>query len=131
MAQLLKENSIVCMGNPLLDISASVKPDLLTKHQLKANDAILTEGEEIFNDLLSEYKESVEYIAGGATQNSTRVAQWILGKPNVTAYMGCVGDDKEFIGVTEWAPQEGIRILQKRGQKKFVPPKAGEIRPLP
>ena len=76
---ILRENSIVCMGNPLLDISASVKADLLTKHQLKANDAILTESEEIFRDLIGEYKESVEYIAGGATQNSIRVAQWILG----------------------------------------------------
>ena len=35
----------------------------------------------------------VDYIAGGATQNSIRVAQWILGKPNVTSYMGCVGAD--------------------------------------
>ena len=58
------------MGNPLLDISASVKTDLLTKHNLKANDAILTEEESIFQDLLEEYK--VDYIAGGATQNSIR-----------------------------------------------------------
>ena len=64
------------MGNPLLDISATVKPELLAKHNLKSNDAILTEDEAIFNDL-GEYK--VDYIAGGATQNSIRVAQWILG----------------------------------------------------
>ena len=110
MTELLKENSIVCMGNPLLDISAAVKPDLLSKHQLKANDAILTEGEEIFNDLLSEYKENVEYIAGGATQNSTRVAQWILGKPNVTAYMGCVGDDDNRRILEEKAKAAGVNV---------------------
>ena len=64
------------MGNPLLDISATVKTELLAKHNLKSNDAILTEDEAIFKDL-AEYK--VDYIAGGATQNSIRVAQWILG----------------------------------------------------
>lgn len=39
---------------------------------------------------------TVEYIAGGATQNSVRVAQWMLaaeGAPGSTTYMGCVGDD--------------------------------------
>ena len=70
MAELLSENVLLGMGNPLLDISASVKTDLLTKHNLKANDAILTEEESIFQDLLEEYK--VDYIAGGATQNSLR-----------------------------------------------------------
>ena len=70
MAELLSENVLLGMGNPLLDISASVKTDLLTKHNLKANDAILTEEESIFQDLLEEYK--VDYIAGGATQNSIR-----------------------------------------------------------
>ena len=70
MAELLSENVLLGMGNPLLDISASVKSDLLTKHNLKANDAILTEEESIFQDLLEEYK--VDYIAGGATQNSIR-----------------------------------------------------------
>lgn len=38
----------------------------------------------------------VEYIAGGATQNSIRVAQWMLasGAPKACSYMGCVGKDK-------------------------------------
>jgi len=36
----------------------------------------------------------VEYIAGGATQNSVRVAQWMLApETGSTAYMGCVGED--------------------------------------
>jgi adenosine kinase len=44
------------MGNPLLDISATVSPDLLSKYELKANDAILTEDEAIFKDLTEGYK---------------------------------------------------------------------------
>ena len=70
MAELISENVLLGMGNPLLDISASVKPDLLTKHKLKANDAILTEEEDVFKDLQEGYQ--VDYIAGGATQNSIR-----------------------------------------------------------
>lgn len=36
-------------------------------------------------------KYDVEYIAGGATQNSIRVAQWFLGLPHATSYTGCIG----------------------------------------
>ena len=63
------------MGNPLLDISVSVDHTLLNKYNLKPNDAILAEEKH-----MPLYKEisnnpSVEYIAGGSTQNSLRVAQ--------------------------------------------------------
>ena len=34
-----------------------------------------------------------EYIAGGATQNSIRVAQWMLEDEKCTTYVGCVGND--------------------------------------
>ena len=108
MAELLSENVLLGMGNPLLDISASVQADLLTKHNLKANDAILTEDEQIFKDLSEGYK--VDYIAGGATQNSIRVAQWILGKTNVTAYMGCVGADESSKILEEKAKQAGVNV---------------------
>ena len=56
MAELLPENVFLGMGNPLLDISATVETDLLTKHNLKSNDAILTEDEQIFKDLCDGYK---------------------------------------------------------------------------
>lgn len=36
----------------------------------------------------------VQYIAGGATQNSIRAAQWMLQRPGATHYIGCVGNDK-------------------------------------
>ncbi|KAJ8570829.1 hypothetical protein K7X08_037801 [Anisodus acutangulus] len=39
-------------------------------------------------------KYSVEFIAGGATQNSIRVAQWMLQIPGATSYMGSIGKDK-------------------------------------
>lgn len=30
---------------------------------------------------------------GGSVQNSLRVCQWILKKPNATVFFGCVGKD--------------------------------------
>jgi len=116
MAELLSDNQLLGMGNPLLDISATVKTDLLTKHNLKANDAILTEDEQIFQDLQSgDYK--VDYIAGGATQNSIRVAQWVLGKPNVTSYMGCVGDDDSSKILEEKAKEAGVNVRYQKSDK--------------
>ena len=82
------------MGNPLLDISVVVKDDaLLNKYDLKLNDAVLAEEKhaELYAEMVSDHE--VEYIAGGATQNSIRVAQWMLQKEGATAYMGCVGKD--------------------------------------
>ena len=79
--------------NPLLDISAVVKPELLEKYGLKANDAILAadEHKNLFKELMSDYP--VQYIAGGAAQNTCRGAQWLL-PPNSTVYVGSVGKDE-------------------------------------
>jgi len=115
MAELMSEHVLLGMGNPLLDISATVKTDLLTKHNLKANDAILTEEEQIFQDLLEEYK--VDYIAGGATQNSIRVAQWVLGKKNLTSYMGCVGSDSSSKILEEKARDAGVNVRYQVSEK--------------
>jgi len=41
--QLHSIGTLFCIGNPLLDISATVEPAFLEKFELKANDAILAE----------------------------------------------------------------------------------------
>ncbi|KAH9735122.1 hypothetical protein WN944_003671 [Citrus x changshan-huyou] len=46
----------------------------------------------LYDEMASKY--NVEYIAGGATQNSIRVAQWMLQIPGATSYIGCIGKDK-------------------------------------
>jgi len=108
---MASESIILGMGNPLLDISAVVKPEFLGKYNggLKANDAILYDKEDIFEDLAKDYE--VEYIAGGATQNSCRVAQWILEKPESVAYFGCVGKDQTFETLKKVASQAGVKVL--------------------
>jgi len=84
------------MGNPLLDISAEVGQDMLDKYEVQLDSAILAEDKHqpIYKDLVDNYNP--KYIAGGATQNSIRVAQWMLssaGMNDATAFMGCVGKD--------------------------------------
>ena len=54
---------ILGMGNPLLDISATVDEALLKKYSLKANDAILYEKEDLYDELLAKHKvETVQTI---------------------------------------------------------------------
>ncbi|KAM7408825.1 hypothetical protein PAMA_002511 [Pampus argenteus] len=88
-------NSLFGMGNPLLDISAVVDKDFLDKYTLKPNDQILAEDKHkaLFDELVKKF--TVEYHAGGATQNSIKIAQWMIQEPhNVGTYMGCIGKDK-------------------------------------
>lgn len=82
------------MGNPLLDISADVDQDILDKYDLKLDNAILAEEKHqpLYEEMIQKYK--VQYIAGGATQNSMRIAQWMMkDQKDQVAFMGCVGED--------------------------------------
>ncbi|KAF1375796.1 hypothetical protein PFLUV_G00223900 [Perca fluviatilis] len=91
----LSPNSLFGMGNPLLDISAVVDKDFLDKYTLKPNDQILAEDKHkaLFEEIVKKFK--VEYHAGGATQNSIKIAQWMIQEPhNVGTFFGCIGKDK-------------------------------------
>lgn len=101
------------MGNPLLDISAEVPDSILEKYDVKMDNAILAEEKHIpiYKELVDNY--SPQYIAGGATQNSIRVAQWILtanGKPGQSAYMGCVGNDEYGKKLEACAASDGVKV---------------------
>ncbi|XP_071010033.1 adenosine kinase-like isoform X1 [Oncorhynchus clarkii lewisi] len=91
----LGPNSLFGMGNPLLDISAVVDKDFLEKYGLKPNDQILAEDKHkaLFEEIVKKFK--VEYHAGGATQNSIKIAQWMIQDPHkVCTFFGCIGEDK-------------------------------------
>ncbi|KAJ8013505.1 hypothetical protein DPEC_G00030480 [Dallia pectoralis] len=90
----LRENALFGMGNPLLDISAVVDKDFLDKYGLKPNDQILAEEKHkaMFDEIVR--KSKVEYHAGGSTQNSVKIAQWMIQKPHkVATFFGCIGTD--------------------------------------
>jgi len=99
------------MGNPLLDISSEVPQEVLDKYGVTMNNAILAEDKHLplYEELVGKY--SPQYIGGGATQNSIRVAQWMLlavNKPNSTAYMGCIGKDSFGTQLAECAKADGM-----------------------
>ena len=86
---------VLGMGNPLLDISCVVDQEFLDKYGITLNNAILAEDKHqpMYSEMSS--MDKVEYIAGGATQNSIRVAQWMMqGDKEQCAYIGCVGEDE-------------------------------------
>ncbi|XP_061088371.1 adenosine kinase-like isoform X2 [Conger conger] len=90
-----RQNGLFGMGNPLLDISAVVDKDFLDKYGLKPNDQILAEDKHkaLFDEIAK--KSKVEYHAGGSTQNSVKIAQWMLQQPHkVATFFGCIGKDK-------------------------------------
>ncbi|XP_010920467.2 adenosine kinase 2 [Elaeis guineensis] len=102
------EGILLGMGNPLLDISAVVDEEFLEKYDVKLNNAILAEEKHLpmYDELATKY--NVEYIAGGATQNSIRVAQWMLQTPGATSYIGCIGKDKFGEEMKKKAKDSGV-----------------------
>jgi len=112
------KGALLGAGNPLLDISAHVDQDLLDKYGLKLNNAILAEDRHhpLFEELVTNYK--VEYIAGGATQNSIRVAQWMLQEPGATGYIGCIGKDAFGRTLRECAAGDGVTLHYLEDEKE-------------
>eukprot|EP00522_Entomoneis_paludosa_P011289 CAMPEP_0172447634 /NCGR_PEP_ID=MMETSP1065-20121228/6910_1 /TAXON_ID=265537 /ORGANISM="Amphiprora paludosa, Strain CCMP125" /LENGTH=347 /DNA_ID=CAMNT_0013198991 /DNA_START=42 /DNA_END=1085 /DNA_ORIENTATION=- len=105
------EGKLMGMGNPLLDISANVGQDVLDKYDVKLDSAILAEEKHqpLYKELVEKYP--VQYIAGGATQNSIRVAQWMLNKyekTGMTAFMGSVGADSYAKQLEDCAGADGV-----------------------
>lgn len=52
----------------------------------------------------------MEYIAGGATQNTIRVAQWMMQTPGATAYAGCIGKDAFGLQLRRAAEADGVTV---------------------
>ncbi|XP_037084087.1 adenosine kinase-like [Pollicipes pollicipes] len=99
------------MGNPLLDISAHGDQEFLDKYGLKANNAILAEDQHmpLYDEMVSRFK--VSYVAGGATQNALRTAQWLLSRPNASTFFGCVGRDATSEKLSDAARADGVNVV--------------------
>jgi len=103
--------ALLGMGNPLLDISANCDDALLEKYGLKPANAILAEDQHIplYAELAG--KADVQFIAGGATQNSIRVAQWIMQTDGASSYMGSVGKDDYAQKMKDCCKQDGVNAV--------------------
>lgn len=106
--------SILGLGNPLLDFCCDVDHAFLKKWSLPVNSAILADPAlhtGLYADMVKQYGDQVKFIAGGATQNSVRIVQWMLGQNNVCTYMGCVGNDADGRRMAEIAKSDGVNVL--------------------
>ncbi|CAL0309882.1 unnamed protein product [Lupinus luteus] len=104
------EGILLGMGNPLLDISAIVDNDFLQKYDITLNNAILAEDKHkpMYEEIAEKF--NAEYIAGGATQNSIKVAQWLLQVPGATSFIGCIGKDKFGEEMKKNAKLAGVNV---------------------
>eukprot|EP01059_Diplonema_ambulator_P036466 TRINITY_DN9087_c0_g1_i1.p1 TRINITY_DN9087_c0_g1~~TRINITY_DN9087_c0_g1_i1.p1 ORF type:complete len:570 (+),score=109.01 TRINITY_DN9087_c0_g1_i1:245-1711(+) len=99
------------MCNPLLDMSLSVPDSFLEKWGLEADNAVLANENtvELFDEMTKD--ERTSYIPGGSGLNSMRVAQWVLGAPNSTVFVGTTGED-DFGEILHGTTQtEGVGML--------------------
>jgi adenosine kinase len=115
MAEALR---IIGFGNPLLDISAVVGDEELTKWGAEMGNAILADDKHkpLYAELAKAYP--VEYIAGGATQNSIRVAQWMYERQGGTAYVGCIGEDEFGAQLESAAKADGVNVCYMKQNKE-------------
>jgi len=107
---ILRESMLLGIGNPLLDVSAVVDKEFLAKYDMKPNDAILASEKHktICPEIMEKF--SAEFIAGGSVQNALRVAQWIIEKPKITTFFGCVGEDKYSKILEDRARANGVNV---------------------
>jgi adenosine kinase len=116
MEGAIRKGVILGMCNPLLDMTATVSDDVLAKYGLEANNAILAE--ERHTPLYAELAGmGAELTAGGAGQNTVRVAQWMLQSPGATSFFGAVGDDKYSAAMTEAATKDGVNVQYQASPK--------------
>ncbi|XP_017798780.1 PREDICTED: adenosine kinase 2 [Habropoda laboriosa] len=118
MALDLREGLLLGMGNPLLDISATVDSEFLKKYDLNSNDAILAQEKHkpMYDELIELY--NADFIAGGSVQNTMRVAQWFLERPRIATYMGCVGRDKYSKILEDKARADGLNVRYQYTNKE-------------
>lgn len=76
----MSEKKLCGMGNPLLDIQATVAAGYLDRYQLDSNNQILAEEKHVpmYKELVSWFP--VDYLPGGATLNTIRIAKVSLLK---------------------------------------------------
>ncbi|PRP76468.1 adenosine kinase [Planoprotostelium fungivorum] len=101
---------LVGICNPLLDVSAQVPLEVFEQWGVQNGQAILAadQHQPLYAKLQNDYK--VEYIAGGAGQNTIRAFSWMTGVPKKGAYIGSVGDDENGKKLREAAEKDGVDV---------------------
>jgi adenosine kinase len=99
---------VIGFGHPLLDITSCVESSLLDKYKVELGSCNLAADEQLplFEELSQ--RRDVEFVPGGASMNSIRVARWLMTTDACT-FVGSLGDD-EFGCILE-------RALSRAGVK--------------
>jgi len=100
---------ILGIGNPLLDISVDVDQAYLTKWGKQPGQACLASESDLgmFKEIIT--FPNVQYIAGGAAQNTIRGAQWVSPTPGITHYIGSIGEDENGKRINHAATSVGVK----------------------
>ncbi|CAF1290063.1 unnamed protein product, partial [Didymodactylos carnosus] len=83
-------------------------------YNLKPNNVVLSRDVPEYNQLFKEFNNGthkLKYSAGGSTHNTLRTITWFLQQPNVTTYIGCIGNDNFGKILKEQATKENITIF--------------------
>ena len=124
MKQSLPANSLIALGNPIVDITVSIDKDTLQNYGLEYRGTVFcNEKTQKFLDELDK-KPIVTYTPGGSVMNTLRVCSWILnmdqneiGKHKITM-LGAVGNDsykdKIFNALKEAKVEPMLEIIQDR-----------------
>jgi adenosine kinase len=90
-----KGKTILGVGNPIMDVSASTTNDVLQKYGLEFGRTVFADEKSrpFFDEI--EKQSDCAYVPGGSVTNSIRVANWMLkgNKDYHCSIIGCVGDD--------------------------------------
>ncbi|KAJ8935430.1 hypothetical protein NQ314_012850 [Rhamnusium bicolor] len=108
--------TVIAFGNPLLDTTIFVRGNsLLDKYNLKEDGQMeVTENEmKSISEEISGYKQNNS--AGGCSQNSLRVLQWLLKKQCNAIIFGSVGKDNEAVLLKQLVEGDGVhtRYIQQ------------------
>ena len=106
---------IFFIENPLMDISKEFKEDsILEKYNLQHGQACLASEHQmgIFKEIID--SPGYDLIPGGSTLNSCRGTNFMLKKPNVCTYFGCVGKDQMGDKLDENLISQGINSFLHR-----------------
>jgi len=91
----ISKPQICGLGQPLLDITATVGEGFLNRHGLDSNGSIVgtgSEHEDIFQEIVNYFPVAIS--PGGQTLNTMRCVKWMLNESANCVFTGAIGKDK-------------------------------------
>lgn len=114
----LTNNSIVCIGSPLLDIIVEVDNTFLTKHNLEANSATVITNNDFFKSVIT--MDNCKFAIGGSITNTVRVLQAILQQNYPVIYLGAIGNDSNGKMIRKTLEKEGVKCIFKECENTYT-----------